>query len=103
MLIFRTYDDEARVITYYEPFACLNWIFILFGKAIQTVREAVELAHQGRTVQIEFECIKESFVPAGKLDEPLSHQITKTTSLPPIVSRILYEDMADYCEAKARQ
>ena len=102
MLTFRTYDDKARVITYYEPFACLTWIFILFGKAFDAVREAVELAHQGRTIRIEFECIKERFVPSGKLNAPFAHQTTQTSSLPPIVSRTRYEDMADYCEAKAR-
>jgi len=102
MLIFRTYDDEALVITDYEPFACLSWIFILFIKAFNAVREAVELAHQGRTIRIEFECIKERFVPSGKLNAPSAYQTTQTASLPPIVSRTRYEDMADYREAKAR-
>ena len=103
MLIFRTYDDEARVITFFKPLACLGWVFWLFDMAIQTLRESVELAHTGRTIRIVCVITKERFVPSGKLNDFLSHQTTQTASLPPIVSRTRYEDQADYCEAKARQ
>lgn len=96
MIEICSFNAKTLTKTTFAPFAWFSWPMEIIRMTIATVRNTVELASTGKTIQIDGGPVKELYVRAGGLRDIKRQEVVKTGSLTPIRRVVRYEDAEDF-------